>query len=552
MIEKIEVTVGKIKDKVTKGTTLEELARNYQDGFKYRIILGKVNGQIRELSYHLIDDAEVEFFDLTSSEGNRIYLNGLKFILIYSIKSLYGKKADVSIEHSLDKGVYCETNFKLTPARLKDVFNKMKETIELNIPIKKELVDRLETIEYYNEIGDYEKSKVLRYNINTYVTLYRLGNLYDYFYSQMPTETSMIEKFELTYVEDNGFVLRFPTIYSPDKITPYVHHPNMFGVFNECREWAKIMKITTSNDLNELVSQYRVGDLIKIDETLQSNRLLGVAEKINDKKRRIKIVLIAGPSSSGKTTTSKKLCMYLESFGLHPKVLSMDDFFVERKDNPKDEDGKYDYECLEALDLKLFDKTIGNLLEGKETKVPTYDFIVGSKSFGNTLKLDEKDILVIEGIHALDEKILTNIPKDKKFKIYISPLTELNIDTHNRISTTDCRLLRRIVRDARTRGRSVEDSIKTWPSVRKGEELYIFPCQDEADVTINTALIYELGVLRTYVEPLLYDVPTDSPVYEEAKRLLKFIRLFLPIPSDAVPQDSILREFIGGSYFYNK
>ncbi|MBQ1551709.1 MAG: nucleoside kinase, partial [Bacilli bacterium] len=265
-----------------------------------------------------------------------------------------------------------------------------------------------------------------------------------------------------------------------------------------------------------------------------------------------KIVLIAGPSSAGKTTTSKKLCMYLESFGLHPKVLSMDDYFVERSETPKDKDGKYDYECLEAVDLKLFDKTIANLLDGKETKIPTYDFILGTKSFANTLKMDDKDILVIEGIHALDKKVLSNIPKEKKFKIYISPLTELNIDTHNRISTTDCRLLRRIVRDARTRGRSVEDSIKTWPSVRNGEELYIFPCQDEADVTINTALIYELGVLRTYVEPLLYDVPTDSPVYEEAKRLLKFIRLFLPIPSDAVPQDSILREFIGGSYFYNK
>jgi len=274
-----------------------------------------------------------------------------------------------------------------------------------------------------------------------------------------------------------------------------------------------------------------------------------LAKNINSKRKDLKIVLIAGPSSAGKTTTSKKLCMYLKSFGLNPQVISMDDYFVERKDNPVDENGNPDYECLEALDLKLFDKQIEELLSKKKVKIPTYNFALGEKEYKRELCLEEEDILVIEGIHALDKKILTNIPKNKKYKVYISPLTELNMDDHNRVSTTDNRLLRRIIRDNRTRGYNVERTLRIWPSVRAGEEKYIFPFQDEADYTFNSALIYEIGVLKTYVEPLLYSVPSDSEYYEEAKRLLNFLRLFLPIPADAIPQDSILREFVGGSCF---
>ena len=259
---------------------------------------------------------------------------------------------------------------------------------------------------------------------------------------------------------------------------------------------------------------------------------------------------MAGPSSSGKTTTSRKLRMFLESFGLHPKVLSMDDYFIEREDTPRDEEGKPDYECLEAIDLKLFDKQIEELLKGKTITIPTYNFSLGKKEFNSEMTLEKEDILLIEGIHALDSKILTNIPRAKKYKIYISALTELNIDNHNRVSTTDNRLLRRIIRDNRTRNNNVEYTLKSWDSVRKGEEKYIFPYQDDADFTFNSALIYEIGVLKTYVEPLLYSVPQDSSYYEEAKRLIEFLRLFLPIPSDVIPQDSILREFIGGSCFH--
>ena len=549
MMDTIIVKINGKEEKVSKGITLEEISNKYDDDSKFNILLARVNNQIRELSYRLTTDSEIEFLDLMTKEGSRSYISGLTLVLIFAVKRLFGKKADVFVEHSLDKGIYMESTFKLTKEKVEQIKKEMKYIIKEDMPITKLTVDRFEAINYFERISDNTKANVLRYNTNSYITLYRLGNIYDYFYTDMPISTRVLKDFDLTYVEDNGFVLRFPTPYSNGKITPYVHHPNMFNVFNESREWSKIMNIQTSNELNKLVSLGKINDLIKIDETLQSNRLLSIAEEINNHKNKIKIVLIAGPSSSGKTTTSKKLCMYLESFGLHPKSISMDDYFVERKQTPKDENGKYDYECLEAVDLKLFDKQIEELLEGKEVKISTYNFILGKKEFNKKMILEKNDILLIEGIHALDKKVLTHIDRNSKYKIYISPLTEINIDKHNRISTSDNRILRRIIRDARTRGYSVEDSLKSWESVRKGEEKYIFPFQDDADFTINSALIYEIGVLRTYVEPLLYNVDITSPYYEEAKRLMKFLRLFLPITADSIPEDSILREFIGGSYF---
>ena len=367
----------------------------------------------------------------------------------------------------------------------------------------------------------------------------------------MPTGTGVLKDFDVTYIKGNGFILRFPTIYVHDKIKKYEHHPNMFGVFEEFKEWAKIINVRNIVDLNKIVSTGKISDLIKMDETLQSNRLLNVAKEINERKNKVKIVLMAGPSSSGKTTTSRKLCMYLKSFGLNPKTIEMDNYFVERELTPKDENGKYDFECLEAMDLKLFDKQMSQLLAGEKVLMPTYNFGLGKKEFNETLQLGEKDILIIEGIHALDANLLTNINREKKFKIYISPLTELCMDDHNRISTSDNRLLRRIIRDNRTRDYRVERTLEQWPSVRAGEEKYIFPFQDDADATINSAAIYEFGVLKTYVEPLLYSVESDSPYYEEAKRLLNFLKLFLPIPSESIPADAVIREFIGGSYFHD-
>lgn len=550
MIETIEITINNKKYNYSRGITLQEIYMEHQESHKYPIILARVNNRLRELSYKIKENCEVEFLDLTSKEGNRAHVNGLTFIMLYAIKKLYGKDANIIVQHSLDKGLYFQSTFKLTEEKLEAIKSEMKAIIEKDMPITKLTIDRLEAIDYFKGIGDTVKADVMKYNTDNYITLYRLGNIYNYFYSLMPPSTGKIKDFDLTYVKGNGFTLRFPTVYINDKIPKYKHHKNMLEAFSEYKEWAKLIDVQNSTDLNRVVSSGKIDDLIKIDETLQSSRLLNIAKEINCKKNKVKIVLLAGPSSSGKTTTSRKLCMYLESFGLHPKTIGMDDYFVDKKYTPKDADGNYDFECLEALDLKLFDKQMAQLLNGELVKIPTYNFMIGEKEYRSEMQLGENDILIIEGIHALDNKILTNITRDKKFKIYISPLTELSMDNHNRISTTDNRLLRRIVRDNRTRNYPVEHTLKQWPSVRKGEELYIFPYQDESDATINSAAIYEIGVLKTYVEPLLYSVGTDSEYYEDAKRLIDFLRLFLPISADRIPEDAVVREFIGGSYFH--
>ncbi len=551
MIEQIEAKINGKNYSFSKGVTYQEVAAEVEKDRKHPILLVKVNNAYKELNSTLKDNAELEFIDLTEREGNRCHVNGLLYMLVYAVKKLYGKQADIIVQHSLDKGIYIETTFRLTETKLAAIKECMKAITEADMPITKVIIERLEAIKYFESIGNPTKAGVMRYNTNTYVTLYRLGNLYDYFYSRMAPSTGKLKEFDLTYIKDNGFVLRFPTIYESDRIKKYEHHPNMFKVFKEHREWAALMNIETSVDLNRIVSTGKINDLIKMDETLQSNRLLNVAKEINDHKNKLKIVLIAGPSSSGKTTTTRKLCMFLKSFGLSPHVISMDDYFVEKVDTPLDEDGKPDYECLEAMDVKLFDKQMAALMRGEKVLMPTYNFAIGEKEFKNELQMGEKDILLIEGIHALDSKVLSNIPRENKFKIYISALTELNMDVHNRICTSDNRLLRRIIRDNRTRDYRVEYTLQLWPSVRRGEEKYIFPYQDEADATINSAAIYEIGVLKTYVEPLLYSVPPESPYYEEAKRLINFLRLFLPIPADAIPEDAVVREFIGGGYFHD-
>ena len=550
MIESIEVTINNQKYRVSSGVTLEEVAAQFQKEYKYPILLAKVNGITKELSCKVQDSSNIEFLDLTSKEGNRTHISGLTYILLYAVKRLYGKDANIYVQHSLDKGIYVETSFKLTPSKIENIKAEMDRIVENDLPIIRTTIDRLEAINYFKTVGNEVKAEVLRYNTNTYVTLYRLGNYYNYFYNLMPTSTSKISAFDLTYIKDNAFVMRFPTIYQPNKIKEYEEHPGMFSAFQEFRDWGKIMKITTSVDLNKIVSSGKINDLIRIDETLQSNRLLNLAKTIHQNKK-IKIVLMAGPSSSGKTTTSRKLCMYLQSFGLTPKVLSMDDYFHERKDTPKDANGNYDFECLEAVDLKLFNSQLADLLKGEKVQVPTFNFGLGKKEYRHELQLAKDGIIVIEGIHALNPKILTNIPRENKFKIYICPLTEINMDDHNRVSTTDNRLLRRIIRDNRTRNYSVEKTLAAWSKVRTGEEKYIFPYQDEADFTMNSALIYEIGALKTYVEPLLYSVPYDSPYYEESKRLLNFLRIFLPIPADEIPKDSVLREFIGNGCFHD-
>jgi len=549
MIGDIEVKVMGEQKKVSFGLTYQELSSEYKDKFKYPIILAKIGNYYKELNEPVVNNEDITFVDLKDSTANKIYVNGLLLLLSYAAERAFGSSSKIYVMHSIDKGIYITTNFDLTTKRLEQLKNKMEEIVEQGLSITKCRVLREEAMEYFKNKKDMSKVNLLRYNTHRHITLYKLGNYYDYFFSLMPTNTSMLSSFDLHFLNNKGFVLLFPTIYQ-DEIKEYVHHPMLFDVFNEYNKWASIMKIGYVPDLNKVVSSGRADDIIRIEEVLQSNRLLSIAREIVQNKKDIKIVLLAGPSSSGKTTTCKKLSMYLRSFGLEPREISMDDYFINRVNNPKDENGEYDFECLEAIDIKTFDRDVKDLLNGKGVILPKYNFITGEREMGKQETiLGPNEVLIIEGIHALSEKILTSIERKNKYKIYLAPLAILNIDSHNRISTTDNRLLRRIIRDNRTRGYNAEETLKGWKKVRLGEEKHIFPNQDSADVLINTSMIYELGVLKTYVEPLLYSITYDSPYYKDAIRLINMLKPFLPITSDAIPDDSILREFIGGSCY---
>ena len=547
-LKTIKLTIEGEKRKVNLGLSLMDLAKDYQDKYKYPIILAKVGNEYHELSDIIDSDKDITFIDLKERRGNLVHINGLIMLLSYAARECFGEDSKIIVKHSIDKGIYIETSFKIDENKCNTLKNKMKELVEKELNIIKCKVDRKEAIEYFDAKKEYSKVELLKYDVTSTVTLYKLGDMYDYFFSLMPYNTKVLKDFDLHYLDEHGLVLLFPTIYI-DGIKKYEHHPKIFEVFKEYQSWASIMKIENIPGLNKIVEQGRADDIIRIDETLQSNRLLNIAKTIVERKG-VKIILIAGPSSSGKTTSCRKLSMYLRSFGLEPKEISMDDYFIDRELNPKDENGEYDFECLEAINTKQFEIDVKKLLDGETITLPKYNFITGkSEKSNDEISLGKNEVIIIEGIHALNEKVLPNIDRSKKFKIYLSPLTILNIDIHNRISLTDSRLLRRIVRDNRTRGYKVEDTLRVWRKVRLGEEKHIFPNQDSADVVFNTAFIYELGVLKTYVEPLLYSVPIDSPYYEEAVRLINMLNTFHPIPSDAVPEDSLLREFIGGSCY---
>lgn len=539
----------KIEDKeytYKQGTTLFEISQDFQKNFQYQIVLGKINNELKELKTKVTKDCKIEFFDLTTRDANRVYLNGLIFLTAHAYKKL--TKKGIKVNHSLDKGLLIETDDSITEDFVKQLEETMHELEQENLPIEKLNVARMNAIDYFKSVNEIEKVKNMKYNTNTFITLYKLEDSYDYLYSLMPPSTKVLNSFELTYLNDYAFILRFPTVYHHDSIKPYEHRKNIYNLFKTSREWAKMMDLEYAVDLNESTSLSKINEIIRIDEVKKNAELLELATTIASQKER-QIVLIAGPSSSGKTTTTNKLSLCLKSCGKNPCLISMDDFFKDRSETPLDEKGEPDFESLNAVDLTLFDETIDKLLKEEEVIVPTYNFLSGKKEFKRKLRIQKNDILLIEGIHALNPEVLKNIPKTKKCTIYLSALTELNIDKHTRISTTDNRLLRRIVRDNRTRGYKVEDTLKNWSKVRLGEEKYIFPYQDEADYTLNTAMIYELGVLKIYAEPLLYSVDITSPYYGDAKRLINFLRVFLPISPEEIPIDSILREFIGGGCF---
>ena len=547
LVENVKVKVNGKDLEVSKGSTLLEISKMVINEGR-RPIIAKVNGAVTELTNVPNDGDDIVFLDLTDSVASRVYVNGLILLLNYAFNELFHGKNMITVKHSVDKSICIETSAPITKVDLTNVEKKMHSVVDANLPITKVTVLKNEAIDYFTKTNDLSKVHLLEFMTSTYVHLYKIGNMYDYLSNKVPSETSCMDEFKLTYLDDNEFILQYPGPHN-EKMKEYVHHEKMFDVFREAKEWGKTIHVENSSDLNKVVSLGYMDHLIRISESLMNNRILDQVKLIRKTNSKIRIVLIAGPSSSGKTTSCAKLAVYLHSFGLTPKMISMDNFFKDRVDTPKKANGEYDFECLEAIDLKLFNKTIRELLEGKTVKMPEFDFYSGEKKFKKEMTLAPTDILLIEGIHALNPKLLSDIDKQYKYKIYISPLTAVNIDRDNRVYMTDNRLLRRMIRDSRTRGYNVSDTLKLWKDVREGEEKYIFPYQDEADFVFDTALIYEFCLLKTYVMPLLYSVKRDDPNYSEALRLMKVLNVFLPIPSEAVPADSILREFIGGSCF---
>lgn len=534
---------------VDSNSTLLELAKDYQHLFRFPIIATKVNNQYQNIRDKVLENTSVEYFDLSDRGTNRIYCNGLIYLTIYAIVNLYGNDSMVNVMYSVDKGLYLTLNFNIEQEDIIKIKNKMREVVLQDLPIEKVSVRRLEAIDYFKANKLDAKAGILSYSTNTFITLYKLGHMFDFFFSELPPSTGYLNRFDLVYLNENGFVLLYPTNYLPDKIKPYVHHEKLFSIFSKYENRAKILNVSDVTDLNNLVVRGRVDELIRLEEAVFSSELINLAEAIYHNSNKAKVILLAGPSCSGKTTTSIRLGNYLKNFGLCPQMISMDDYFVNREDTPKLPNGDYDFECLEAVNLERLESDMGRLLQGEEIILPKYNFIKGASEDGMKMKLNGNDIIIIEGIHALNPQVLPNIDKQNKFKLYVCPTTVLSIDNHNRIPTTDNRLLRRIVRDARTRGYEPETTIKNWDNIRRGEEKNIFPFQDEADYILNTSFLYEMGVLSLYAIPLLYTVKPDSIYYEEAKRLINLLKNFLPVSSEAVPKDSHIREFIGGSCY---
>ena len=516
-------------------------------------LLAKVNGKLKELWKKVSEDAEIVFYDINSSDGARTYERGMLFLFIKSVHDVYDKSevTGVNCEYSLGNGIFCEIigNVKVDDEFALKVRERMDELVSEDIMFEKRTVSTSEAIDKFlnNDLSD--KEHLFRYRRGSTTNIYRLGNYHDYFYGYMPSTTGALKSFDLkTY--DGGIVIALPNAGEGLEVKRPSWKPRelLYKTMKEANSWGKRLGIANVGNLNDTISEGRINDVMLVNEALQEGKIGKIAENIA--KQQKKIVMIAGPSSSGKTTFSHRLSIELMVQGLKPHPIAADDYFKDTEHTPKDENGEYDFECLEAIDVEQFNKDMTDLLAGKEVKMPSFNFKTGKREYkGKTLKLGDEDILVIEGIHGLNDKFSASLPKESKFKIYISALTQLNIDDHNRIHTTDLRLLRRMVRDARTRGSSAEDTLARWASVRRGEEKNIFPFQEGADEMFDSSLVYELAVLKQYAEPLLFGIPTDSPYYSEANRLLKFLDYFLTMPSDNVPKNSLVKEFIGGNCF---
>lgn len=535
---------------IEQGTVLNEIIEeNYKDT-DLPIVLARINGKLFELTQTLEEEGDFEPVDIGTNLGARLYARTLQFILIKAVKDLF-PESSMTLEHSLSRGLFGEIhkNEPLNSEDIKKIYERMKKIVKGDIPIKKVSMSKADAIKIFEGYKMSDKTKLLKHVSADKVKLYELEGVYDYFYGAMAFSTGVCNIFDLMYYEP-GFLLRFPNETDPHKIPEFVEQKKLARIFYETEKWGDILDVGNVGSLNDKVENGEIVDIIRVNEALHEKKIANIADMIYDRKN-VKIVLIAGPSSSGKTTFAKRLSIQLRVNGLVPIPISLDDYFLDRDLTPKDENGQYDFESIYALDLALFNEQLKDLLSGKEVKLPSFNFKTGKReSFGECMRLPENGVLVIEGIHGLNEMLTSRIPKENKFKIYISALTQLNLDNHNRIATTDVRIIRRIVRDYLSRGYGGEDTLKMWPSIRKGEEKNIFVYQEEADVMFNSTLVYELCILKKFALAEINKIGPTSCVNYEALRLRSFLNFFRDVDTKFVPENSILREFIGGSCFY--
>ena len=546
----IETAQGQVEEVLIPAhTTLEQLAAEYQENYKDRIVLACVDGRLRELSKEIKKPGHITFLTMTGRDGKRTYRRSMTLLLQKAVENLWGEQVRLKVYYSLGEGYYCELKGADNSAGSVDALRQeMKRLVEKDLPIKKCSMKTEEAERMFCERGMKDKERLLHYRRSSRVNIYELDGHRDYYYGYMVPSTGYLGIFELELYED-GFVLLFPN-KNGNTVEPLRTSNKLYHTLKESRNWSRMLGVGTIGALNDAIASGRGEQIILLQEALMEERIGTLAAQIAEKKN-VKFVMIAGPSSSGKTTFSNRLSIQLLAKGRKPHPISLDDYYDDRDKCPRDADGNLDLECLEAIDIRQFNEDMTRLLAGEEVEMPSFNFKTGKREYrGKTLQLGENDILVIEGIHGLNDRLSYTLPAESKFKIYISALTQLNIDEHNPLSTTDCRLLRRIVRDARTRGTTAQETIGMWKSVRRGEEKNIFPFQESADVMFNSALLYEVAVLKVYAEPLLFQIPRESDEYLEAKRLLKFLDYFLPLPTEGIMQSSLVREFVGGSCFH--
>ncbi|SFQ16617.1 uridine kinase [Lachnospiraceae bacterium XBB1006] len=547
MASVMEISVLDQLLKVEEGTTFLDLAKQFQPEFSDDIALAKFNGKLQELRMEVRTDGELEFLTTKSSAGRNSYRRSVTMLMQRALYNI-NPKLHVEVCYSISQGFFCKLYEDVTVSEkfLENLKREMEDIVEKDLPIVKTSYDTAEAMTLFKEVGMHDKGNLFKYRSSSKVNVYSIGHYVDYYYGYMMPSTGYLKYFDLVAYDD-GFVLMFPN-EDTHKVADFQPPHKLYATLKESSRWGEMLGVANIGQLNDAIAAGHMQDIILVQEALMEKKIAEIANQISESGS--KFVMIAGPSSSGKTSFSHRLSIQLIAQGLRPHPIGLDNYYGDRRFTPVDENGNPDFECLEALDVEQFNTDMQRLLKGEEVEMPSFNFKTGKREYrGNYLKLGEDDILVIEGIHGLNDKLSYSIDSNLKFKIYISALTQLNIDEHNCLHTTDGRLLRRIVRDARTRGTSAKETIAMWYSVRRGEEKYIFPHQEQADAMFNSAFLYELAVIKPYVQPLLYQISPGEPEYDEAKRLLKLLDYILPVPSEDINRNSLFREFIGGSCF---